>query len=393
MECEDASLATAREPSQSALCVVSKPLQISGFIKSPLSQVKLSGDSVELHCEAVGRPIPEIQWWFEADEPNATFSQLWQGAREDRVQIHATYNVHATSTIHVATLLVEDTGTYECRASNDPDRNHLWKTPKVKWIRSQGNVIVIEYPVVFTSPSEFTFGNSAVLFCNVSLPPSNITGHKWMKGEKVLREDDTNDISSTYNVSQVNSDTSGVYTCHFKTDPPVTGTIEVAVPPHVAAYKQSEHGNEGDVGVMTCKSKSYPPVENWNWYKVTDGANEPILNGTGDRYHIKSNGTKSELRITALNMETDPGTYICNGTNLLGSGGATVSLRVRSRLAALWPFLGIVAEVMVLVTVIFIYEKRRKPDEVPDEDDGGAAPLKSNSGTNHQDNVRQRNSN
>lgn len=93
---------------------------------------------------------------------------------------------------------------------------------------------------------------------------------------------------------------------------------------------------------------------------------QPIVNGTEDRFFIKSDGNKTELRITALDLEKDPGEYRCNGTNEMGEGSATVALRVRSRLAALWPFLGIVAEVLVLVTIIFIYEKRRKPDEVPD---------------------------
>uniref|UniRef100_A0A674IUU9 Ig-like domain-containing protein n=1 Tax=Terrapene triunguis TaxID=2587831 RepID=A0A674IUU9_9SAUR len=98
---------------------------LSGFIKSPLSQKKLTEDSVELHCEAIGNPIPEIQWWFEGDESNETYAQLWDGARQDRVKINATYNLHSTSTIYIANLMINDSGTYECRASNDPDRNHL----------------------------------------------------------------------------------------------------------------------------------------------------------------------------------------------------------------------------------------------------------------------------
>jgi len=92
---------------------------------------------------------------------------------------------------------------------------------------------------------------------------------------------------------------------------------------------------------------------------------QPIVNGSG-RYIIKSSGNKTELRILKLSIEEDAGDYHCNATNSDGFGGATVNLRVRSRLAALWPFLGIVAEVLVLVTIIFIYEKRRKPDEVLD---------------------------
>ncbi|XP_068277022.1 basigin-like, partial [Nyctibius grandis] len=117
---------------------------VAGFIKSPLSQKRLTQDSVELYCEAIGNPIPEIQWWFEGNEPNETYAQLWDGARQDRVKINATYNLHSTSTIYIANLTSDDSGMYECRASNDPDRNHLSKSPKVKWIRSQANVFVIE---------------------------------------------------------------------------------------------------------------------------------------------------------------------------------------------------------------------------------------------------------
>lgn len=35
--------------------------------------------------------------------------------------------------------------------------------------------------------------------------------------------------------------------------------------PQVVAYKKSEHGNEGDTGVLTCKNPSFPPVSSWTW--------------------------------------------------------------------------------------------------------------------------------
>ncbi|XP_060089473.1 basigin, partial [Heteronotia binoei] len=368
------------------------PVQlIAGFIKSPLSQKKLTEDSVELHCEAIGHPIPEIQWWFEGAEPNETTVQLWDGAWQDRVTINATYKQHSTSSISITNLTLNDSGTYECRASNDPDRNHLSKSPKVKWIRSQANVIVIERPTI-TASQEMTDDSKLVISCNISGAPTEIKGHYWMKGNTKIQSDDSSADFTSYTIQKVDHESSGEYYCFFESTPLSNGTVFVKVKPYVVAYKKSEQGNEKDTGVLICKSLSYPPIVQWSWFKMADGP-QPVVNGTDDRYSITSNGSKTELRITALDMEKDPGEYKCNGTNEMGEGGAVVSLRVRSRLAALWPFLGIVAEVLVLVTIIFIYEKRRKPDEVPDDDDGGSAPLKSNASNHKDQNVRQRNAN
>lgn len=126
------------------LCCLSGSRPPAGFVKSPLSETKLTGDTFELYCDVVGNPTPEIQWWYSEINRADSFRQLWDGARKRRVSISTAYGVNSVSVLGVSRLTLDDAGTYECRASNDPRRNDLHQNPATTWIRAQATVTVLQ---------------------------------------------------------------------------------------------------------------------------------------------------------------------------------------------------------------------------------------------------------
>ncbi|KAF0882102.1 BASI protein, partial [Crocuta crocuta] len=207
-------------------------------------------------------------------------------------------------------------------------------------------------------------GSKTRLTCALNHSTTEIVGHRWVKGGKVLKEDALPDLKTEYEVDL--DARSGEYSCIFLPEHAGKTSIEVKGLPNIKAVKKSEHATERESVVLGCKSDSFPPVSDWVWYREDSSGEQVISNSSQNKVYVVSSETKTELHIFNLDLETHPGKYTCNGTNSEGTSQAVIVLRVRNRFAALWPFLGIVAEVLVLVTVIFVYEKRRKPDEVLD---------------------------
>jgi len=209
-------------------------------------------------------------------------------------------------------------------------------------------------------------GDSATLHCSPE-GYSTYDNVMWLRNGVQIQPSDgdtpkyeINTLNNTLTVNDVQYADVGEYICMFQT---TSGNLSEqvylqAAPRIKNADTKSKNLVEGDPLVLECKAWGYPNVTvNWTKEGIPLNASERV---TFSDYHDEETGTAigGKLRIADMTFD-DHANYECTAINDVGMKNHTILVRVKDKLAALWPFLGIVAEVAILCAIIFIYEKKR----------------------------------
>ncbi|XP_044263501.1 basigin [Tribolium madens] len=154
---------------------------------------------------------------------------------------------------------------------------------------------------------------------------------------------------------------------------------------------------EGEKLTIKCEIRGDLTL-NWLYKNTTSGDNYTTIPDEKGRVKLKDyydeerkvNVTGGLLIIEEVDMG-DRGEYICIGKSADGQQyNMTSTVRIKDKYAALWPFLGICAEVFVLCAIIFIYEKKRNKTELEESDTDQSPEQKNTPDHGKETNLRHR---
>ncbi|VDD80532.1 unnamed protein product [Mesocestoides corti] len=181
----------------------------------------------------------------------------------------------------------------------------------------------------------------------------------------------------------------------------VTLNLKDDAAPILPVYSKPKRVLQGDPLRISCRVSGYPTPDSVQWLfapiavelsddkaAISDAsANLRPIDLTDKEWEnaklYNEDGTPNDtLRLSAPNISQN-GLFACNVSNILGTDSTFLLVGVKDRWAALWPFIGIVVEVTVIVAAILLYERhqiRKKPAAAPASENTANANASSPNG-------------
>ncbi|XP_060763890.1 embigin isoform X2 [Neoarius graeffei] len=217
---------------------------------------------------------------------------------------------------------------------------------------------------VITEVLEILKPQSLELLCNLTdIPskPSNITGFWRKDGDEIENSQQTiyrqNEQYVLKKIFNIEAGDLGNYSCIFSyLENEEQATFVLKVPAIKDKRDRPIVSYVGDSVVLKCGIKHTPNT--WKWYK-TNGTEKELINATADPMRYKIHLAKNITKLTLLNLtEEDSGKYICSAVFDIGPTESQLNLKVLSFTEPLKPFVVIAVEVIILVTLILLYERQ-----------------------------------
>lgn len=246
----------------------------------------------------------------------------------------------------------------------------------------------------------FQAKSQIILTCNVSYEGEEKPTIEWLKdSKKVVDVDNLKDRANQkwkgtkqyiLTVDKSTDSDSGNYTCiayqgndeKARANITVTKTIFVKVPSNINVVEEERLRIECQV---VGDAVLYWIFHN-EMYDVS--RNRVVLESYTDENRVIKNGVFIVENITG----DDRGYVTCVGEDLASNQSSQdkCMVRVKGKYAALWPFLGICAEVIVLCAIIVIYEKKRNKTELEESDTDQSPDQKNTPDHGKEANLRHR---
>ncbi|XP_018329301.1 neuroplastin [Agrilus planipennis] len=235
-----------------------------------------------------------------------------------------------------------------------------------------------------TSTKKYDIKHSLQLACNVTTDIKDITV-RWEKEGKLISAIEAlknrikiSGVNGLYNltIKGAEENDGGNYSCIA-----FSGGVELARANITAASRiyirtpRNINVVEGEKLRIHCQVHGNP-LPDISWFverHLPDGTTQnETYYSSRDRVTLEEDDrhiVNSVFIINEVTME-DRGNYSCRGyLNITEAHDESYTMvRVKDKYAALWPFLGICAEVFVLCAIILIYEKKRNKTELEESD-------------------------